>query len=526
MVYGKDRATSLVAKDLMMATQNITDVDVELTILDNNSLTEKGVEVDLICRSEPLNVQFPPRRASHRPHRCGTAPAEPIEPRPAPSPAIGNHLPYSCHNAGDLHRNRLWRPQVPGRNGGSHSNSFLLWNSTNSSSSPLPLQARCIADVKADVDHTSFLAGTLSLKEENEVHLIRLSPSGSELICDGLFYHPNEIWDLKTCPFDPRIFSTVFTSGEAYGASVWKIPELYGQSNAPQLEQLVSLDKHSFKIKCVLWWPSGKHDRLISIDEGNLFLWSIDSSNKVAKVVSQESVGMLQNLSGGAWDPHDRNALAGICDSSFQFWDLRTMKYTIFSIHYVYASYEVVLYAILSVHSSKFIPQDFCAACFLQSLDLDCLNDVTVLSRKTTSIEQAHTRDIDYNSKKQHLLVTAEDVSGIRLWDLRRPKFPVKELPGHAHWTWASAGTDSTVNLWLADLPATEDLSNESLFVSSAQLKNSLINSYTDYEDSVYGLAWSTREPLIFASLSYDGRLSIPGMLTPSVSTRNKGEKL
>ncbi|KAG6477054.1 hypothetical protein ZIOFF_066306 [Zingiber officinale] len=152
------------------------------------------------------------------------------------------------------------------------------------------MAARCIADVKADVDHTSFLAGTLSLKEENEVHLIRLSPLGSELIYDGLFYHPNEIWDLKTCPFDPRIFSTVFTSGEAYGASVWKIPELYGQSNAPQLEQLVSLDKHSFKIKCVLWWPSGKHDRLISIDEGNLFLWSIDSSNKVAKVSSLKNL--------------------------------------------------------------------------------------------------------------------------------------------------------------------------------------------------------------------------------------------
>lgn len=30
-------------------------------------------------------------------------------------------------------------------------------------------QARCIADVKADTDHTSFLTGTLSLKEENEV---------------------------------------------------------------------------------------------------------------------------------------------------------------------------------------------------------------------------------------------------------------------------------------------------------------------------------------------------------------------
>ncbi|CAD5195625.1 unnamed protein product, partial [Musa acuminata subsp. malaccensis] len=307
----------------------------------------------------------------------------------------------------------------------------------------LKYQARCIADVKADTDHTSFLAGTLSLKEENEVHLIRLSPPGSELVCEGLFYHPNEIWDLKSCPFNPRIFSTVFTLGETYGASVWQIPELNGQSNAPQLEQLVSLNEHSFKIKCVLWWPSGKYDKLISIDEGNLFLWSIDASNKMAKVISQESVGMLHNLSGGAWDPHDRNAVAGICDSSLEFWDLRTMK-------------------------------------------------------KTSSIEQAHARDVEYNPKKQHLLVTAEDVSGIRLWDLRRPKFPVKELPGHAHWTWVirhnpeynelilSAGTDSTVNLWLAHPPGADDSISESPVDSPKRPKDSLLNSYTDYEDSVY----------------------------------------
>lgn len=30
--------------------------------------------------------------------------------------------------------------------------------------------------------------------------------------------------------------------------------------------------------------------------------------------------------------------------------------------------------------------------------------------------------------------VTAEDESGIHIWDLRKPKSPVKELPGHTHW--------------------------------------------------------------------------------------------
>ncbi|KAK2995097.1 hypothetical protein RJ640_020737 [Escallonia rubra] len=345
----------------------------------------------------------------------------------------------------------------------------------------LKYQARCIADVKADTDHTSFITGTLSLKEENEVHLIRLSSGGTELVCEGLFSHPNEIWDLASCPFDQRIFSTVFSSGDSYGAAVWQMPELYGQLNSPQLERVASLDAHSSKIKSILWWPSGKHDKLISIDEQNLFLWSLDSSRKTAQVQSQESAGMLHYLSGGAWDPHDVNSVASTCESSIQFWDLRTMM-------------------------------------------------------KTNSIEHAHVRNIDFDSKKKYMLVTAEDEFGIHIWDLRMPKAPVLELPGHAHWYVAtlcwrhanidvltcflsdvsvsqfllrllSAGTDSAVSLWLASLPSSDDLTSESLVESPTRRVDPLLNSYSDYEDSVYGLAWSSREPWIFASLSYDGRV-------------------
>ncbi|XP_034676320.1 WD repeat-containing protein DWA2 isoform X2 [Vitis riparia] len=329
----------------------------------------------------------------------------------------------------------------------------------------LKYQARCIADVKADTDHTSFITGTLSLKEENEVHLIRLSSGGTELICEGLFSHPNEIWDLASCPYDQRIFSTVFSSGESYGAAVWQIPELYGQLNSPQLERIAVLDAHACKIKCILWWPSGRHDKLVSIDDENLFLWSLDSSRKAAQVISKESAGMLHYLSGGAWDPHDVNAVASTCEWSIQFWDLRTMK-------------------------------------------------------KTNSIEHAHVRNVDYDTKKKHILVTAEDESGICIWDLRMPKVPIKELPGHTHWTWTvkcnpeyglilSAGTDSSVNLWLASTSSDDDLTSESPIESPTRRVDPLLNSYSDYEDSVYGLAWSSREPSIFASLSYDGRVVV-----------------
>ncbi|KAI8004076.1 WD repeat-containing protein DWA2 [Camellia lanceoleosa] len=266
--------------------------------------------------------------------------------------------------------------------------------------------------------------------------------------------------------------------GEPYGAAIWQIPELYGQLNSPQLECIGFLDAHNSKIKCTLWWPSGRHEKLISIDEQNLYLWSLDSSRKTAQVQSQESAGMLYYLSGGAWDPHDVNSVASISKSSIQFWDLRTMK-------------------------------------------------------KENSIEHAHVHNVDYDTKRKYILVTAEDESGIHVWDLRMPEVPILELPGHAHWTWAvrcnpeydglilSAGTDSTVNVWLTSPPNSDDITYESLVKSRTRLADPLLNSYSDYEDSVYGLAWSSREPWIFASLSYDGRVVVetikPHLLKDSV---------
>ncbi|PWZ28960.1 hypothetical protein Zm00014a_018628 [Zea mays] len=276
--------------------------------------------------------------------------------------------------------------------------------------------------------------------------------------------------------------------GEGFGASVWKIPELNGQSNSPQLEQLFELSGHTGKIRRVIWWPLGKHDKLISIDDQNIFLWNVDMSNKSAKVISQGSADMLPNLSGGAWDPHNHNSIASISDSSLHLWDLRSME-------------------------------------------------------KSSAIEHAHIRDVDYNPKKQHIIATTEDDFGICLWDLRMLKLPLKDLPGHSHWTWAiqhnpeydelllSAGTDSIVNLWLAKV-SNNDSEPNSPSGSPNRQEEPLLNSYTDYEDSIYGtlqpsyfayqlelregitglikivgIAWSSHDPSLFASLSYDGRV-------------------
>ena len=39
--------------------------------------------------------------------------------------------------------------------------------------------------------------------------------------------------------------------------------------------------------------------------------------------------------------------------------------------------------------------------------------------------------------------------------------------------------------------------------------KDCLVSTYDEHEDSVYSVAWSTADPWIFASLSYDGRVVI-----------------
>ena len=40
-------------------------------------------------------------------------------------------------------------------------------------------------------------------------------------------------------------------------------------------------------------------------------------------------------------------------------------------------------------------------------------------------------------------------------------------------------------------------------------LKDGLVAEYDEHEDSVYAIDWSTVDPWVFASLSYDGRFVI-----------------
>jgi WD40 repeat protein len=76
-----------------------------------------------------------------------------------------------------------------------------------------------------------------------------------------------------------------------------------------------------------------------------------------------------------------------------------------------------------------------------------------------------------------------------------------------------SSGTDSRVNLWHVARALSGDAKPRSPFGSPKGPSDSLLRAYTEQEDSVYGLAWSTRDPWVFASVSYDGRVCVPKAL-------------
>ncbi len=40
-------------------------------------------------------------------------------------------------------------------------------------------------------------------------------------------------------------------------------------------------------------------------------------------------------------------------------------------------------------------------------------------------------------------------------------------------------------------------------------MKDGIVSCYEEHEDSVYAVEWSTADPWVFASLSFDGRLVI-----------------
>uniref|UniRef100_A0A3Q1JTG5 EIPR1-like beta-propeller domain-containing protein n=1 Tax=Anabas testudineus TaxID=64144 RepID=A0A3Q1JTG5_ANATE len=387
----------------------------------------------------------------------------------------------------------------------------------------LEFQARALTAQTAETDAIRFLVGTQSLKFDNQIHIIDFDDENNIINKNVLLHQAGEIWHIGASPADKAVLTTCYNKSESHCfllslapftaslfimflspsdsrvvscAAVWRMPSDWetGSHESPDdsahnpqaLELLCRLDDSTHgNAACVLWEPMGDGKRVISLADNHALLWDLQESSTQAtasSTASLEGKGQLK-FTSGKWSPHHNcSQLATANDTAIRGWDLRTMS------------------------------QIYC-------------------------IENAHgllVRDLDFNPNRQYYLASCGDDCKVKFWDVRNVQEPVKTLEEHSHWVWSvrynhshdqlvlTASSDSRLILsnmvsissepfghLVDDEELSEGEDNHQDDKSKEPLKDSVVSTYEEHEDSVYAAEWSSADPWLFASLSYDGRLVI-----------------
>uniref|UniRef100_A0A8C5MMC8 EARP-interacting protein homolog n=1 Tax=Leptobrachium leishanense TaxID=445787 RepID=A0A8C5MMC8_9ANUR len=363
----------------------------------------------------------------------------------------------------------------------------------------LEFQARALTAQTAETDAIRFLVGTQSLRYDNQIHVIDFDDENNIINKNILLHHAGEIWQISASPADKSVFATCYNktsdSKVMTCAAVWRIPkELQAgshespddsSSNAQSLELLCHLDNTTHgNMACVTWEPLGDGKKILSLADNHLMIWDLQESSTKSVLSSSaalEGKGQLK-FTCGRWNPHHNcMQVATANDTAIRGWDIRTMR------------------------------QIYC-------------------------IDNAHgqlVRDLDFNPNKQYYLASCGDDCKVKFWDTRNTNEPVKTLEEHSHWVWSvrynhshdqlvlTGSSDSHVILSnmvsissepFGHLVDDEDLSDQEEGhdeKTKEPLQDSIIATYEEHEDSVYAVEWSSADPWLFASLSYDGRLVI-----------------
>ena len=329
----------------------------------------------------------------------------------------------------------------------------------------LEFRSRSIAAVVGESDKHHFLAGTLSLKgNNNQIHLLEYVESTNLIECNAIWNHSSEIWSLSCCPssMNKDYFFTVWKKEQgSTGATLWSLE----QGASVKLKHLLTLDMPASR---VVWDPAGLSDHILVLGETGPYALSIvnmDTGCKSHKVSGKIPLDNVQRVAGGAWDPNHPNSAVLAADTSLVQCDLRAKQHTGVSEH---------------AH----------AGCVC---------------------------DVQYNANKMHHLASGGDDGMLKVWDMRRFVSPLAVVEAHDHWISSirfnpfhdqlmlSSSTDCTVKLW--NLLAVSSAAAQNAQELETRASEALLRTLNEYEDSVYSTAWSACTPWVFASVSYNGRV-------------------
>ncbi|TPX39465.1 hypothetical protein SeLEV6574_g07186 [Synchytrium endobioticum] len=335
----------------------------------------------------------------------------------------------------------------------------------------LKQQARALATQLAEPERNRFLVGTCGVRQDNEIHLLDFDEDELE-ISSHIYRHPHDVWYISPSPLAAELLFTCHSNPKMNGsrmATLWRI---------------VPNNVDSVESGNVLWNPSHPSDKVIALSSTGINIFDINTASKSAQLAQTiPSSKKDVTIGSGAWNPHHSDCISVAAESSVNTYDLRSQS-----------------------------------------------------TSASWTIDQAHqlsVKDLDYNPNKPYHLATAGDDCIIRVWDTRDIRQPLKEVCEHSHWVWnvtfnrfhdqllLSSSSDCTVQLHslvsissapfghddVADSPPDSPRSDASS--DGGKPTDGVVATYDQHEDSVYSVAWSSGDPWIFASLSYDGRVVV-----------------
>eukprot|EP01060_Flectonema_neradi_P030280 TRINITY_DN4364_c0_g1_i1.p1 TRINITY_DN4364_c0_g1~~TRINITY_DN4364_c0_g1_i1.p1 ORF type:complete len:346 (+),score=40.30 TRINITY_DN4364_c0_g1_i1:542-1579(+) len=311
-------------------------------------------------------------------------------------------------------------------------------------------------DSVASPTQNLFLLGSLSLKGKNQIYLLEHKEDSAFLECLAMWSHPYEIWSLHSCPATSHreLFFTI--NGNA---AKKKTATLWDKTNGltQGLDKVISLSDGT---AIVTWEPQGYEvTSVLAITNGNLETIKLDAEGAVSSSIPIPTEQRIQTCS---WDPH-------------------------------HTHYAVV-----------------CAGSTMYKADLRQKEVETV-------VPDAHPTILcsEYNPNKQYTLATTGVDGTVKFWDLRKASSSLRVVEAHNHWANAvkynphheqlllTAGTDreSAVKLWNLPTLSSHQSSDD------RNSNDSLLKSISDFDDSVYAIAWSSA--WLFASVSYKGKVMV-----------------
>ncbi|KRX98783.1 Protein TSSC1, partial [Trichinella pseudospiralis] len=188
----------------------------------------------------------------------------------------------------------------------------------------LDFQARSLATLINDDEKSIFIAGTQSLKNENQIYYFAYDENLDQKLFKQTFPHDaGEIWYLAGCPIQ----------GDNYKpkCSIWKLKSLQGSTTETlQLSETATIDVEGHRyIPRFLWKPFSASEACILIGSNLIFVDlknGMEQFNKRKVTVNEDS----QNpLTVAKWDPHHDSCCLTLAQGTAIFgWDSRSSKQT------------------------------------------------------------------------------------------------------------------------------------------------------------------------------------------------------